>query len=555
MKRSGLLHGSRILCTVFVLMMAVLSFMAGCGSSGGGGSAPPVTPGGSPGTTGMIMGTVKDTAGVSIANATVTAVGTGLTATTNDQGYYSMSGLAAATRLTVNYSSAGYAPTSKITAIQANQSSYLDAVIAAVDATATFPASSGTTVTTTGGAIGTLSGGAVTIPANALVDGTGANFAGTATITVTASDPTTTSGRNAFPGDFEGVQAAGGATVPIESYGFIDVNITDASGNKLQLATGQTATITIPIPSSMRATAPATIPLWYYDTATGQWKEQGTATKSVAGDVFTGTVSHFTTWNADVPISQKSTVTGRVVDGSGNPIQGARVEVRPTETGRGWSGNEASTSADGTFSIVVMAASNCQIWATKNGIESDHKSFISAAGGGTVSVGDIVLAEPLIKITLTWGLDPRDLDSHLTVPMADGSRAHVYYSNQAPTGADAYLDTDDTTSYGPEIITVSALHNGIYRYSVHHYAGDGTISSSRASVSMFVKGFGIYNLTPPAGATAVDDVWQLWEITVSGGVVTAVTPLNKFIAGVSADAVTAPAFKGAPKPALHGGNW
>jgi hypothetical protein len=187
-----------------------------------------------------------------------------------------------------------------------------------------------------------------------------------------------------------------------------------------------------------------------------------------------------------------------------------------------------------------MAGQLCEIWASKNGIESTHITFTSAASTGTYNVGNIVLANPKIKITLTWGLDPRDLDSHLTVPMPDGSRAHVYYpvSNKAPAGADAYLDTDDVDSYGPEITTVTALHNGVYRYSVHHYAGDGTISSSSASVSMFVEGFGIYNLTPPAGATAISDVWRLWDITVSGGVVTAVTPINTYISGVSADDIT-----------------
>lgn len=551
------MKNGKLLIVVFAVFLAALAVaLVSCSSSGGGDAAPVTeTPGGAPGTTGMIMGTVKNTSDSGLADVTVTAVGTGLTTTTNDQGYYSLSGLAVSTQLTVNYSRAGHAPTSKITAIQASQSSYLTAVMAPVE---TFPvnAATGGTVTTTGGAAGTVPGGIVTIPANALVNANGTAYTGAATVTVATFDPTTAAGMNAFPGKFEGIQAAGGETVPIESYGFIDVNITDASGNKLQIASGKTATITIPIPSSLQAGAPPTMPLWYYDMATGQWKEEGTAALSGGGTVYTGTVSHFTPWNMDLPITQLSTVTGTVVDGSGNPILGARVEIKPISgSGRAWASGEDSTPANGTFSIRVMAGQDCEIWAMKNGIESDHKTFASAAAGGTYDVGNIVLARPLIKITLTWGVDPSDLDSHLTIPMADGSRSHVYYSDQTPAGADAYLDTDDTLSYGPEITTVTALHNGVYRYSVHHYSGSGTISSSGASISMFVEGFGIYNLTPPAGATAEDDVWQLWEITVAGGVVTAVTPLNTYIAGVSADAVTAPAFKGASKPALQGGNW
>ena len=80
---------------------------------------------------------------------------------------------------------------------------------------------------------------------------------------------------------------------------------------------------------------------------------------------------------------------------------------------------------------------------------------------------------------------------------------------------------------------MTALHDGVYRYSVHHYSGTSTISSSGASVSMFVDGLGIYSLTPPAGAAAVNDVWRLWDITVTGGRVTSVTAVNTYIPNVS----------------------
>jgi len=520
------------IAAIMVAVSLVFAFAVVLINCGGGGGGTPSPQGDTPGTTGMIMGTVKDTAGTSLPNVAVTAVGTGKTATTNSQGYYSISGLSASSQIVVNYSAPGYAATSKTTAIQVGQNSYLNAVMATVQ-TFTVNGATGGSVTTTGGAIGTVAGAKVDLPANALVTSTGAAFTGTATVTAAAFDPTTASGMSAFPGNFEGVPAAGGSPVPIESYGFIDVNITDGSGNQLKLASAQTATITIPIPASMVTSATTTIPLWYYDTTTGQWKEQGFATKS--GSVYIGTVSHFTAWNVDLPMSQISNVTGTVVDGSGQPIQGARVEVRPTGSGRAWASGEDSTPADGTFNIRVGANQACEIWAAKNGIESSHFAFTSATSAvGTYDVGNIVLAgNPLMKITLTWGLDPNDLDAHLTVPMVGGSRSHVYYSNKIPAGSDAYLDTDDTSSYGPEIITVTALHDGVYRYSVHHYSGTSTISSSGASVSMFVDGLGIYSLTPPAGAAAVNDVWRLWDITVTGGRVTSVTAVNTYIPNVS----------------------
>jgi hypothetical protein len=144
---------------------------------------------------------------------------------------------------------------------------------------------------------------------------------------------------------------------------------------------------------------------------------------------------------------------------------------------------------------------------------------------------------PLITITLTWGENPSDLDSHLTIPMADGTREHVYFGRM--NAGDARLDTDDVTSYGPEVTTVYDLHDGVYRYCVHHFSGSETISSSGASVNLVIDGVGIYNLTPPSGATASKDVWRLWDITVQNGAVTNVSTINDYLHGISYDDISA----------------
>lgn len=66
-----------------------------------------------------------------------------------------------------------------------------------------------------------------------------------------------------------------------ESYGFVYAtfrNATDLS-MELQLAEGKEAEITAPIPYTLQANAPDTMPLWYYDDETGNWMEEGFATK------------------------------------------------------------------------------------------------------------------------------------------------------------------------------------------------------------------------------------------------------------------------------------
>ena len=90
-----------------------------------------------------------------------------------------------------------------------------------------------------------------------------------------------------------------GKRVILSSYGMLAVELSSATGEKLQIKTGNTATLTIPIPAASVSSAPSTIPLWYIDEATGIWQEEGSATKQ--GNSYVGTVKHFSFWNCDYP--------------------------------------------------------------------------------------------------------------------------------------------------------------------------------------------------------------------------------------------------------------
>jgi uncharacterized protein YfaP (DUF2135 family) len=82
---------------------------------------------------------------------------------------------------------------------------------------------------------------------------------------------------------------------------------------------------------------------------------------------------------------------------------------------------------------------------------------------------------------LTWGATPSDLDAHLTGPLSDGTRFHVYWDNKVVTGAN--LDIDDISSYGPETITITNQIAGLYRFSVHDFSNELLTSSSALSQS------------------------------------------------------------------------
>lgn len=148
------------------------------------------------------------------------------------------------------------------------------------------------------------------------------------------------------------------------------------------------------------------------------------------------------------------------------------------------------------------------------------------------------------RVILTWGENPRDLDSHMTGPAADGSRWHVLYNAKTAGGVCA-LDVDDTSSLGPETITcpptdtTAALQPGVYRYSIHHYAGTGDIGNSGASVRLEFGNGQTYNFTPPsANYVGSDDVWTVFELTVQANGSVSVAPVNAVMAGISAGSVT-----------------
>ncbi len=161
---------------------------------------------------------------------------------------------------------------------------------------------------TSGGKI-SVGSASVSFPAASLVDANGKPFTGTAKVSAKFLYPTQSSFYNSFSGDFAGKRLDGSQT-ELLSYGVLRVQITDGTGNELNLAEGKTATLTYPLASSMLKDAPASMPLWYFDEKLGMWMEEGSAVKS--GDYYSGEVSHFTDWNLDIP-TKIGMVKGRVM--------------------------------------------------------------------------------------------------------------------------------------------------------------------------------------------------------------------------------------------------
>lgn len=144
-----------------------------------------------------------------------------------------------------------------------------------------------------------------------------------------------------------------------------------------------------------------------------------------------------------------------------------------------------TTDVNGGFIFSDIPAGHYTAEVSKDSYTSNFYSIIvlggETRGNQNSSLTPIVIAGET-RIVLTWGQTPSDLDSHLKTP----SNHHVFYSNKIPSGAGANLDLDDTSSYGPETITITEEQNGTYTYYVHDYSNKGSSSSSVLSESQAV---------------------------------------------------------------------
>ncbi len=163
-----------------------------------------------------------------------------------------------------------------------------------------------------------------------------------------------------------------------------------------------------------------------------------------------------------------------------------------------------TTDSEGKYSLELNLG-NYTVILSKDGFNNSSFNIVVTEGttynqNGTITqTVDPTLESDDYYITLSWGADPRDLDSHVAGKLSDGSNFHVYYryKHQDEDGELVCdLDYDHVTGYGPEHITLKAKSSEPYYYYIHHYAGDGGIPTSGAKIKVECGGVvvAVYNV-------------------------------------------------------------
>ena len=213
---------------------------------------------------------------------------------------------------------------------------------------------------------------------------------------------------------------------------------------------------------------------------------------------------------------------------TGSNIDGVTVQLRP-----GWgnqsgalatlagTNNDAVTVTDenGHYSLEVNEGCYTAEF-IKDGYITGYVNVICTNMNDTNqdAVLTPVLSDNEYRIVLTWSSTPRDLDSHISGPLSTGGRFHVYYSDMSASDNGetvARLDLDDTSSYGPETITLTKTQSGVYKYAVHDFSNRSSSSStalsmSGAKVELYCGNSLVGTYTVPIDKTGT--VWNVFEI-------------------------------------------
>ncbi|MEZ8427335.1 tandem-95 repeat protein [Vibrio cyclitrophicus] len=219
----------------------------------------------------------------------------------------------------------------------------------------------------------------------------------------------------------------------------------------------------------------------------------------------------------------ETTVTGTVLDAeTGSPVVGADVTMTDN------AGHSYTTVTDqfGHYSVSGPVVDQGTVTIEQEG--SITSSFLIPAGedtnGGVTAISE-VLEETDMRIVVTWGESPRDMDNHLWLYDTENGNEldHIYYrdmSHDLGEGNVVQQDVDDTNGGGPETITIPNYQDADMHYSVHNYTNrswdvDGV---EDVQVQVFVGDTLVETFTPDLPDNPTGEHWHVFDI-VNGVVV------------------------------------
>lgn len=283
-------------------------------------------------------GLILDTSGNAVVNATVT-IGSS-TAQTNAKGLFAINNASVKEKFAyVKVSKSGFIDGSRVL-VPTTGDNRVNIMLIPNTPTATVASGVNSEVSLPNGTKVKFDG--------AFKDAAGNAYSGNVNVGLYHLKPSDTYLSETMPGSLLASNSNGDAKI-LETFGMLHVELTGSGGQKLNIASGHTAEISMDIDASQLGTSPSTIPLWSFDEVAGIWKEEGSATK--VGNKYVGNVSHFSWWNCDAPFDQCN-LTVTVQNNNNLPISNLTVTlIRPSQT----YGTSGITNSSGQVSGIIPA--------------------------------------------------------------------------------------------------------------------------------------------------------------------------------------------------------
>lgn len=289
-----------------------------------------------------VCGVVLDEAGLPIEGATVTEGFGSLSTITDEHGAFWLQGITGYTGLgLVRVSKAGYFPGSR-SFLPAGSLNNVRIKLLTRTLAGSVDGASGGEIQSLGASVTFVGGGFVR---------NGEPYTGAINVYMNRLDPESADFMDLMPGNMLALQVD--QLRVLLSYGMVVVELTDPTGQSVELEQGTSAELRLSISPTQQSSAPSEIDLWSYLEDEGYWRHEGVATRQ--GDEYVGQVSHFSFWNYDIP-ADLIQLTG-IVQVDGAPVSGAVVTVTSSSQGNGVD----ITGPDGVFGGYVPAGTQLSL--------------------------------------------------------------------------------------------------------------------------------------------------------------------------------------------------
>ncbi|GEM_PF-3807686 len=250
------------------------------------------------------------------------------------------------------------------------------------------------------------------------------------------------------------------------------------------------------------------------DPATGAVVSTGPGASTSGTSGNTGASGNSTTRDS----SPSGVVQGQVTDATtGRPIAGAVVRIKGSSI-------SAKTDGGGSYQLMKVPVGERRVVASSDryiSLEEDIQVDNNLATPMVFTLSP-KLKTGEVRIVLTWGSSPQDLDAHLWLP--NENQSHIYYISERRGSLEFFpfskIDVDAKEGNGPETITIGKLYEGSYSYSVNQFSSDSKLGDSGAVVRVYSGDSLIHTFEAPKG----EGRW--WRVFTIDGATRTVKPEN-----------------------------